>query len=239
MKKIIFGLFIITLLFSCSSSDDSSQSSSSVLLKKEIWSDGTIRNYSYQGNKLLKITGSDGSYSNYTYTGDLISKVEFLDPMVSSSLQRYEFYYSGNDLIQRKEYVGSVLKRKIDYVINSDNTKKRTHTLYNGTNTTTVVYKEYFSNGNQIKEEKLNSIGSVIYTAIYTYDNKNYPTKNILGYNIAYSGNNYPNNLIKIVETSSGFNDVTNYSFVYNSNNYPTQETWTDGVNTEVTQYFY
>jgi hypothetical protein len=212
------------MLQSCSSSDDSSQSSSSVLLKKAIWNDGSVYDYLYQGNKITKIQGNDGSYSNFTYTGDFITKVESVDQNNSFS-GRDEFFYSGNSLIQIKEFEGNVLKRKIDFVNNNDNTKTRTHTIYNGTNTTTVVYKEYYLDDEKIKEEKLNLNGSVIFTTTFLYDNKNYILKNVTGYNYIvrwYDDGGPIHNITKKVEFSSNYNSTTNYLYEYNSNGYPT-----------------
>ena len=242
MKKLLYLLSMSFLLLqACSSSDDSSQSSSSVLLKKAIWNDGSVYDYLYQGNKITKIQGNDGSYSNFTYTGDFITKVESVDPNNSYS-GRDEFFYSANSLIQIKEFEGSVLKRKIDFVNNNDNTRTRTHTLYNGTSTSTVVYKEYYLNDEFIKQEKFNSNGAVIFTTTFLYDDKNYKFKNVTGYKyiVHWYDNGGPNhNTIKTIETSTSYNNTTNYLFEYNSNNYPTKETWTDGTNTEIAQYYY
>lgn len=224
MKKVFFGFALLTLILSCSSSDDSSQSSSSILLKKAIWNDGSVYDYLYQGNKITKIQGNDGSNSNFTYTGDLITKVETVDP-INSYNGRDEFLYSGNNLTQIKEFEGSVLKRKIDFVINSNNTITRTHTNYSGTNTTTTVYKEYYLNGELVKVEKFNSNGNVIFTTTFLYDNKNYCLKNVIGYNYIarwYDDSGPIHNISKKVESSSNFNSTTNYSYEYNSNNYPT-----------------
>jgi hypothetical protein len=242
MKKLLYLLSIVFLTFqSCSSSDDSSQSSSSVLLKKAIWNDGSVYDYLYQGNKITKIQGNDGSYSNFTYTGDFITKVESVDPNNSYN-GRDEFLYSGNNLIQIKEFEGSVLKRKIDFVNNNDNTRTRTHTLYNGTSTSTVVYKEYYLNDEFIKQEKFNSNGAVVFTTTFLYDDKNYIFKNVTGYKYILNwydfGGPY-HNTIKTIETSTSFNNTTNYLFEYNSNNYPTSVTTSGQGITDIGEYYY
>lgn len=242
MKKIIYLLSIgFLILQSCSSSDNSLQSSSSVLLKKAVWNDGTIYDYLYQGNKITKIQGNDGSYSNFTYTGDFITKVDNFE--VNSLYNGHdEFLYSGNNLIQIKEFEGIVFKRKIDFVYNNDNTRTRTHTVYNGTNTTTIVYKEYYLNDEMIKEEKLNANGSVNTTTVFTYDNKNYIFKNVTGYkNIInwYDIGGPLHNTIKTVSTSTNYNTITNYLFEYNSNNYPTSVTTSSQGITDIGEYYY
>lgn len=241
MKKIFLFLSISLLVFQSCSSGDSSASSSDVLLKKAIWNDGSIYDYTYQGNKISKIMGNDGAYSNFTYTGDLITNVESVDPN-NSYYGHDEFLYSGTNLTQIKEYQGNLLKRKIDFVINNDNTRTRTHTVYNGSNTTTIIYKEYYLNDEMIKEEKLNANGSVNYTTIFTYDNKNYIYKNVLGYkNIInwYDFGGPLHNTVKTVNTSANYNNTTNYFFEYNSDGYPTSVTSTNQGITDIGQYFY
>lgn len=236
MKKLLKLIIIIPtlVLFSCSSSSDSTQSSSDVLLKKEIWS-GTTYNYTYQGNKLVKIVGSDGYYSNFTYTGDLITKIESTDG-------HEEYYYSGNNLIQIKEYIGSVLNRKIDIVFNGDNTRTRTHKNYNGTNTTNV-YKDFYVNEECVKSQRLNSNGSIASTTTFLYDNYNCKTKNITGfrYIAGWNDDDSPfHNILKKVETSSSLNFISDFSYEYNSNGYPTTVTSKESGNIiDVGQYFY
>ena len=78
MKKIIF-LFSISIitLFSCSSEGDvgnniinNNVNESNVLLKKIIDSTEGVAEFSYNGNKLYRITSSSGTYEEYTYSGD-------------------------------------------------------------------------------------------------------------------------------------------------------------------------
>ena len=241
MKKLLVLIVIIPtlVLFSCSSSSDSSQSSSDVLLKKEIWS-GTTYNYSYQGNKLVSIVGSDGFYSNFTYTGDLITKIESVDPLNSFN-GHDEYYYSGNNLIQIKEYYGSVLNRKIDIVFNSDNTRTWTHNNYYGSNSITV-YKDFYVNEECVKSQRLNSNGSVANTTTFFYDTYNCRTKNITGYRYIAGWDDLDSpfhNILKTLNTTSSSNSTTNFSYEYNSDGYPTSVTETNSSYTDVGQFFY
>jgi hypothetical protein len=242
MKKLLPLIVIIStlMLFSCSSSSDSSQSSSDVLLKKTIWDDGTIINFEYIGNKISRYSSSDGSYTTFTYTGDLITREEYYSSNNTIN-EYYEYYYSGNNLIQIKNFIGTTLNRKFDLVINNDNTITRTRTNYSGTSTSRTVFKEYFLNEEKIKEEQFNSSGSIVNTTTFLRDNKNCPTMNITGFrylNGWYSDDSPFHNIIRISESSFTSNNQ-NYSYQYNSNNYPTIGTCTAGGYTESTQYFY
>lgn len=244
MKKILFALAIMLSLFSCSSSDDSSQTSSDVLLRKVISDDGTSADLTYQGNKIVKITGSDGGYWNFTYKGDFISKIEIFD-LNSKLIHRLEFYYSGNKLIQTKDYLEGVLFEKTDIVYNSDfNTRTRTQISYESDTPDTTVYKDFYVKEDIIKIQKLYSDGSVDYTRTYLYDNYNNPTKNITGYKyiagiVRLGGESSLHNTIKFTETSKNFSITSDTSYEYNSEGYPITETTRESGSTYITQYFY
>jgi hypothetical protein len=246
MKKILFALAIMFSLFSCSSSDDSSQISSDVLLKKKIVGEGDGTSfevtYTYQGNKLVKIISSSGGYWNFKYTGNLITKIEVFD-LNSTLTDRLEFYYSGNKLIQTKDYLDGVLFTKTDIVYNSDfNTRTRTVTSYETDPASTSVYKDFYKNEEIIKTQRFNSDATLDYTRTYLYDNYNLPLKNVAGYKYIADilGDESPfHNLTKFTETSTNFNITEDYSYVYNSEGYPITRTSIGSGTTYDTQYFY
>ena len=62
MKKTIYLLSITFLMLqACSTGVEENSSSQGGLLKKVLGADGTFCNYSYTGNKLLKLTWNDGT----------------------------------------------------------------------------------------------------------------------------------------------------------------------------------
>ena len=244
MKKLITLVFAITLIFGCSSDSSSSDSSSSdsntsnsgILLRKIILSTETegiqgTSEFIYQGRKLDKTISSEGSYSKFTYAGDLISKVEYFQaPLDNEPTSTSEFDYSNNKLVQRKTYQGNVLTSKVDYFYESDNTVRIFYATYTGTETNTTISKKYYLNGEVVKSENVNPNGSINSTTLYYYDSKNSPSKNILGYNIAYERGvtgGVLHNLVKTVSSPLQTNDngITDYLYEYNSNGYPSKQT--------------
>lgn len=242
MKNIIFKLLTISfvILQSCSSdkAENSSEAIQDILLKKVIYSDGSNLNIEYQGNKLNRYTSSDGSYSEFIYTGDKITRENKYS--ASKKLTEYaDFAYSGNSLSEVKEYIGIVLYRKVSFVKNSDNTITRTHSVYSGISPKSTIYKEHYLNDQKVKQEQFGPTGAIVNTSTYTYDDKNCPTKNILGFkylNGWLNDNSTDNNIMNVIE--SKFTSQTT-TYQYNSNGYPTNETNTSGGYTEKTQYLY
>jgi hypothetical protein len=263
MKKLITLLFAVALMFGCSSdsstsdssTSDSNSSNSSILIRKTIFSTETegiqgTNEFIFQGRKLLKAMTSNGSYSKFTYTGDLITKEEyFQDPLNNEPTNTIVFDYSDNKLVQRKMYQGNVLKNKVDYFYESDNTVRIFHATYTGTETNTTISKKYYLNGEVIKRESLNPNGSINSTILYYYDTKNSPSKNILGYNIAFESGitgGVLHNLVKTVSSPLQTNDngIIDYLYEYNSNGYPIKKTTTlrpdlDGPEMGTLQFLY
>ena len=252
MKKLIILVSVLTLMFGCSSdssnsdssTSDSNSSNSGILIRKTIFSTETegiqgTNELIYQGRKLLKSVSSVGSYSNFTYTGDLITKVEyFQDPLDNEPTYTSEFDYSNNKLVQRKTFEGNVLTSKVDYFYESDNTVTIFNIAYTGTETNSTISKKYYLNGEVIKSESINPNGSINSTTLYYYDSKNSPSKNILGYNIAFEGGFTGGNLHNLVKTVSPIfqtNDyrITDYLYEYNSNGYPSKQTFPVGYSPE------
>jgi len=115
------------------------------------------------------------------YSGDKITRENKFS--ASKKLVEYsEFAYSSNLLSEVKEYVGTTFYRKVSFVKNTDNTITRTHTTYSGSSPKNTIYKEYYVNDQKVKQEQFGSTGAIVNISTYTYDDKNCPTKNILGY---------------------------------------------------------
>jgi YD repeat-containing protein len=241
MKKLIYLLSISFLLLqSCSSSDSSGSSiSQSVLIKKIVYDNGEVENYSYNGNKLLKISFEDGTSRVITYTGDLITKEEIRDESNTLTGEFSTMSYLNNRLMQVKFYYNNILFHKDDYNYNVDGTRTITETYYkiiNFSDARTSVKKQYFDSAeNVIKEEGLNANNTINSTKIYQYDTKNNPHLNITGWiNVEGSGPDKINNLIK--ETSS---TIYTYKYEYNDQGYPISRIMTTGNSTYSEQYFY
>ena len=243
MKKLIYLLGITLILLQSCSSGDSSDSSigQSVLIKKILYDNGSFENFSYDGNKLLKISNEDGTSIVITYTGDLITKSEIRDKSNTLTGEFQTMSYLNNRLAQHKNYDNNILFLKEDYNYNSDGTRTINGTTYNyinGSYEGTYVKKQYFDAvGNIIKEEEgLNANNIFETTTIYQYDTKNNPHKNITGWIIAEGsgGDGLFNNVIK--ETSG---TIYTYKYEYNDQGYPISSTMTTGNSTYSSQYFY
>lgn len=228
------------MLQSCSSGDSSGSSTNQDVLIKKILSDnGSIENFIYDGNKLLKISYDDGTSRVITYTGNLITKEESRDESNTLTGEFSTMSYLNNRLVQVKYFYNNVLFSKHDYVYNIDGTRTKTETYYeviNFSNAGSSLTKQYFDAvGNIIKEENLNANNTVNGTTTYFYDSKSNPHKNITGWIIAEgSGTEKINNLIK--ETSSA---IYTYKYEYNDQGYPISRIMTTGTSTYSEQYFY
>ncbi|MEX0596332.1 MAG: hypothetical protein WD512_07510, partial [Candidatus Paceibacterota bacterium] len=237
MKKSIFLIAILFVLFSCSSNDsndDSNPSTGGILLKRIETPGSQPYHYNYNGNKLnyVALGSTDGSLGKiqFTYSGDLITKWEYYELNQPTGYGE-TFSYANNKLVQKKIYSdGLVLEVTYDYVYNSDGTVNETET---DANNPLVITKYYFdSNGNIIKSVE----GST--ETIYEYDNKNLPYKNITGFNkiVPFSEASGQNNATKII----GGNNITIINYEYNSQNYPiSKESINSEGDTEIENYFY
>ncbi|KAF2337720.1 hypothetical protein [Flavobacterium ginsenosidimutans] len=244
MKKILCLFGALTLLLTSCSSEDS-PSSDLVLLKKNVITtpegDKITVNYKYDGNKIVSTTDDSGDVGlYYTYTGDLITKIEFkyADGTVD---QINTFSYNAEGKLTTFVRVEPNMDwgHKEVYTYNADGTVTAqsfsgdgtTQTLEGTTNTIKFVngeVSEIISEDASWENHK------------YTYDNKNNPTKNILGMDkIAFvdgEGNGVKFNIL--TDTSEG--DLwTNSTFTYNENGYPVKEVNTGSDSLGTIEYFY
>jgi hypothetical protein len=233
MKKIIYLLSVtFLLLHSCSSGDSPSaadNSSQGYLIKKIVSDNGSVENYSYDGNKLLRISYEDGTGIVLTYTGDLITKAELNDSNNNFTGEYQTMSYLNGRIVQKNFYNNNILFSKYDYTYNIDGTRTKTTTNYkvlNFSNAGTSVSKEYFDAGGNIIKDVMGT---------YSYDSKNNPHKNITGWIIAEgSGTEKINNLL--METSGA---IYTYNYEYNDQGYPISLIMTTGTSRYSEQYFY
>ena len=233
MKKLFFILSITFLMLqSCSSGDDSTNPDNpvpngGVLLKKIEFSNGMTLNYQYTGNKLYKLTGNNGEGSSIViYSGDLITQVNSYDNN-NKLVFTHNYFYTNNELIRSTWVDDYGDSNQTDYVyypggkvtLNSKTTRKNNpNIIYSST-------ESYFiSNGNIVNIESNGKVES------HTYDSKNSPWKNIIGFlkintqlslgdNIFYNTNN---NLTILNPLRSGSNSPIISTYQYNSQGYPT-----------------
>jgi hypothetical protein len=259
MKKTIRIVSCICLLVlnACSSSDSSTPATESdILVTKTIEhyandNSSVTTNYTYNGKKLVSTLDSDGYKEMFTYTGDLITSVKWYDDTDTLLTLETFTYNSSNQITQ---YVLNDYDtdhgRKEMYVHNSNGTVS--YTVYNGDNTTQTNLLAsgtfYVTNGEVTKIETTTPAPSSTSSMhIYTYDTKNNPFKNILGYDKM----NYTNeeaigvshNILTDHFTSNGgSDDLYTTTISYNGLNFPVTASEVEGTNptTEIsTEYFY
>ncbi|WP_035651894.1 hypothetical protein [Flavobacterium sp. ASV13] len=242
MKKILCLFGALTLLLTSCSSDDSS--SNSGLLKKTVITapdgDKYTISYKYDGNKIVSAIDDSGDVSlYYTYTGDLITKIEFKNPDGTID-QINNFSYNAEGKLTTFVRVEPNMDwgHKEVYTYNADGTV--TAQSYSGDGTTQTNK----GTSNTIKFVN-GEVSEIVSSASwenhkYTYDNKNNPTKNILGMDkIAFvdgEGNGVKFNIL--TDTSEG--DLwTNSTFTYNEQGYPTKEVDKGSDSLGTSEYFY
>jgi hypothetical protein len=221
MKKIIFLISLIFVLYSCSTEDSSEDSNNNevVLLKKlEQSNDLDIEYYKYNGTKLNYVSIGDESGQiwrlQFTYSGDLITKTEWFENNQPTG-EKDVNTYSNNKLSEVRIYSpGAILEYIENYTYNSDGTVDIITEGFNG-NSGGFVKIFIDSNNNTIKKDYLGG-----YVKLFEFDNKNNPYKNITGLNKIFSlgGRSVGNNNITKEIMPYG-NKLFNYQ--YNSQNYP------------------
>lgn len=222
-------------------------STDNILLQREIVTDEsgvtTTYVYTYNGNKLLKVTGSDGSIEEYTYNGDKITERLYNDN-TGYSYQRDTFSYDAEGKL-------SVFISAVIFTDGSDASVSRNVYTYNTDGTITV--KTYF--GNETAQTDLYDTATVTitngnlvsynggeYTETVTFDSKNAPLKNIVSdatLTLAYLEGGVNNELVNRFDDGTEVQTSTS-TYTYNSNNYPATSTMTISTGESFSvQYFY
>lgn len=236
MKNNILAFIILIILFglsSCSKDESSSADKGGdvTLVKTIVYSDYPfMQEYTYDGAKLkkLKIDKSghsgygDSYYLTFYYTGDLITKIESYD--VNNVLGDYtDLKYSNKQLVETRSYVGKFLHVKYEYMYNSDGSVGKNVTNYQSDGTVDHIFSSRFyfdSTGNIIKEVTGSNASTV-----YTYDEKNNPLKNIIGFKEALILEEFeysPNNVVTTISydgTVQSYKQI--HSYEYNDKGFP------------------
>ena len=160
MKKFLFSALVGAMIISCSRDNDNSNPttpqtpaiSQTVILPTKLTLSQTgkadeVTTFSYNGNKLMKVTHHDNKDQTYTYIGDLITS------MNNANEGSYVFNYDSNgNLISEKgeSYNGSIKfnENDITYTINGSTVtaqkiSKNYNPLdgtYSSTTTSTITY---------------------------------------------------------------------------------------------------
>jgi len=244
MKKILCLFGALALVLTSCSNDDSPSSSDGLLKKTVITnSDGekyTI-NYTYDGNKIVSAIDDTGDVNAYyTYTGNLITKIEFKFPDGTiDQINTYSYNADGKLTTFLRVEPNMDWGTKEVYTYNADGTitvksyggDSETQTSEGSTSTVKFVNGEV--------SEIISESGSVSHK--YTYDNKNNPTKNILGMDkIAFADGEGNGVKFNILTDTSGDGDLwTNSTFTYNESGYPIKEVDTGSDSLGTSEYFY
>lgn len=229
MKKSLYFLSLVVLFLTSCSSDSESSDEPLLLLKKIVTvsndSSRTI-SFTYNGTKLNTIE-LDGFVLQHTYSGNKIVNVKRYSGEMLEGETFYEYDNLGRVSSELFVYYVSDFSQKKIYTYNSNNTIS--YQMLSGDQFTQTPngYSGLINqgtNGEVLKVEVFNQ-GVIFNTDVYTYDTKNSPYKNIVGYD------KLPINTDKIfnVLTSKNFNvnqEInTNsiFDYTYNSNNFPTE----------------
>lgn len=263
MKRLslILGMMTIGILASCSNdefdtnvtsdaADDAKLNLNGVLLKRIVATVNggttvTTNDYLYNGSKLSRINSSDGTYVTYTYNGNLISERSFYYNGSLNTKELFQYNASGQLINYKRLNPSNVILFSTVYQYNSDGTisvagyKGSTQTA----STQTVNRKVFLLNGqvSKIENYTISNGTAVTETLNYTFDTKNSPFKDIIGfdkltyYDMALNGN--ARNVTGITTVGATLansgNDVVQYT--YNAQNYPV----TANKGSIVFQYFY
>ena len=229
------------LLQGCSS--DSDNNSSNILIKtiKYNYENSNYRSeYSYNGNKISEINGYVNdvlSYKQvYNYTGDLITQIKFYDENNESfgDHQTTFIYNNSKQMISEINIFENGNGWRRNYINNPNGTiTENSYTDDKNTqNTFSMAIIYTFSNNMPVSIEaigSLNETGDGNQIDTFTYDDKNSPYKNIVGYNIINKFNPFMQKH-NVVQSSRG-----SYKYSYNSDGYLTQRI----VGSSITEYIY
>ena len=241
INNLLYLLIITSVaLTSCSNNRNDTGSPTSILVKKIIitHSPNDIETliYKYDGNKIISKSSDGGFVCNYTYTGNVITKIQ---ETVNNAFQNSsEYTYVDGKVataILMQNY-GGTDTYSYTYNTNGSISYKRTRT---GSQNTTGLLT--ITNGNIIKNEEFYG-GQYPSTSTYTfsYDTKNNPFKNVLGFNLLLDPDTdifSPNNMT--IDGSGGSGNLRNYTFKYDTNNFPIERKYSNGNSTESYKYFY
>ncbi|MDW9381304.1 hypothetical protein [Chryseobacterium sp. JV558] len=209
MKKILLCGSIALLTLSCSSTrdddapfDNSDPSSQNVILPTKMVMDGIVMKINYNGTKIISMINNinHGQRIEFTYTDEYVTGIKHYENNILESTVEYGYSNGRMASAIAKEYslTGTVQNTvTFTYIYTSTteiNVKRQTNSGSAGSSTINSVFT--YNNGNMVS-----NVGSgtgtvngntVNYTETetYTYTDKNYPFKNVKGFDkIIFNGN--------------------------------------------------
>jgi hypothetical protein len=242
MKKLIYFLSItMFLLQGCSS--DSENNSSNILIKTIKYKNSNYRTeYSYNGNKISEINRYVNdvlSYKQvYNYTGDLITQIKSYDENNESfgDHQTTFIYNNSKEMISEINIFENGNGWRRNYINNPNGTvTENGYTDDKNTQNTFIRATIYtFSNNMLLSAEYIGGLsetGDGNQIDSFTYDDKNSPFKNIVGYNIINKFNPLAqkHNVFEIRSRK--------FSYNYNSDGYPTEKLEGSNITEEYIYY--
>jgi hypothetical protein len=255
MKKIVLLLSIITLGFtSCSKNEDEPATAapvnptSDVVLLKKITYTGTtdVDIYEYNGSKISKITMYN-TYETFTYTGNLITHYNTYNSGNNALTNTNDFQYDANERLISWIKISGTYGTKETYTYGSDGNIAYNYYTGNATaqNNLSVTGTIQFSNGNIVTKSST-AVGTTnVNNRTFTYDIKNSPFKNIIGYDKlsinSITGIIFGSLHNVLIDNTPGTIPVrTENTYTYGSNDYPlTREKVTNGSISFDCQYIY
>ena len=208
--------------------------------------DGTVSSieYFYNGNKIVYAIDSEGLRMNIFYDGDLIAREEWLQ---GTTMVEKIFYTYDNSKLETYQVLNLVdnIGQKITYDHNANGTISFTE--FSGDLTT----QDEIESTGTISNTKLVrnvtdpiALEQQVFTSTFTFDSKNNPFKNIVGYDKIYFADseeslNYLNNITTNTEQIDAEPATLYETIIYtygtgNLANYPTIIVYNDGTGTEL-----
>lgn len=249
MKRLslILGMMTMGILASCSTdefdtdvttdaADAAKLNQKGVYLKRIVTTTNAgstvnTSDYLYSGSKLARINSSDGTHVVYTYTGNLITERAYYYNNTLNTKEIFQYNDNSQLLSYRRVNPSNTVLYTALYQYNSDGTVS-----VSGYRGSTVVEsskivnrKVFVVNGqvNKIENYTISNGSAVTEVLNYTFDTKNSPFKDILGfdkltyYDTALNGSARNVTGINTVGASlaNSGNDIVQYT--YNAQNYP------------------
>lgn len=250
MKKIalVFSVLFLILTSCTSNSEDTiTIDQDSVLVRRYTYgrNDQNITtNLIYNGNKVVSTNSNDGMSEKFTYSGNLITKIEhfFYDDLDQRNIYAYNSDGKLETFISLAPTMGN--GKKVTFVNNSDGTTSYSKFIGNLTSQTTLqeTGKIFYTNGEITKIESISGTMTIIQN--FTYDEKNNPFKNCIGFSAISFANFQVNGKSRNVLTYSSSLTLNNfsatYSYTYDNNNFPISVLIESGnFSSSVNQFFY
>jgi|GEM_PF-7086075 len=253
IKKLLFGITALLVLFSCSSDDNGNTETLNTNGTKLVRGMSVLNSgrtftsrYVYDGNHLIK-TIQDDVTNVFIYEGERIVKIEnFTNGNILSSTTVFDYNAEGK---LTKSSSTSLSADPIYYLYTYNSDESVTVVKYFGGLLPEHIKNTgrlYFENGELIKKV-MSSVGNPTITYHYIYDDKNNPRSNNPGYYEVFKYSDWgeaaignQHNLLSLSSDSNSY--AYHYQYEYNSYGYPMRETrmdsngnLMDGVNT----YYY